>query len=96
MTLPKISFVIILLIPGLAQAQAGQCFDSAILGVDSGGTRLSLTTGWLMDVYPGQAPAVEFWEPQEKLRVCELGGAAYRITDLPRKDHIDALRQFPG
>jgi hypothetical protein len=39
---------------------------------------------------------VEFWEPQEKLRVCELGGAAYRITDLPRKDHIDALRQFPG
>jgi len=86
-----------LLFPLAAQAQSARCFNTTIQDVDSAGTSLSIDAGWFFQVFPGQDPAVKFWEPLDKLTVCRIGGAAYTITDLGRRGaHVEAVRQFPG
>jgi hypothetical protein len=85
-----------LLLPFAAQAQPKptHCFNTSIRDVDAAGTQLSIDAGWVLDVYPGEDPAVKFWDPQDKLQVCALGGAAYQVTNLQRNNHVDALRRF--
>jgi hypothetical protein len=84
-----------LLFPLAAQAQSNACFTSTIADVDSAGTSLTIHAGWLFNVFPGQDPAVKFWEPLDKLKICPLGGAAYEITNLhARSSQVEALRQF--
>jgi hypothetical protein len=83
-----------LLAAGAAQA-ARPCHADEIAVADSAGTRISMNSGQYFTVYPGEDANVKFWEPLDRVTVCELGGSAVRITDLSHRDQsVKALRQF--
>jgi hypothetical protein len=46
-------------------------------------------------VYPGQDTVSAQWEPQDKVTICALGGAAYQITNNgANHGTVNVLRQF--
>jgi len=83
----------ILLFPGAARAQTPPCFNSTVS--EASGMLLTVGTGWIFQVFPGDGMRTGTWLPLDRLSICPLGGAAYRITNTSRRGvAIKALRQF--
>ncbi len=81
--------------PAAAVAAPSHCDAEAILNITSFGDVIQLTSGLVFRVYPGQNTISVSWEPQDKITVCALGGAAYEITDKGgNRGKVDVLRQF--
>jgi len=67
------------------------CTDTAISNTGAG--VISMRTGQNFKVYPGTGGKVWAWLPGDKVTVCPLGGSAYEITNLDRKNQaVKALR----
>ena len=85
----------LLLSPAAAVATPSHCDTEAILNISSSGEVIQLTSGQVFRVYPGQDTVAVTWEPQDKITICALGGAAYEMTQNSGSHaKVDALRQF--
>jgi hypothetical protein len=61
----------------------------------SPGVILPLSSGQLYQVYPTDNRVSMMWLPQDKLRVCPIGGSAAEITNLSDKNQkIRAVRIY--
>ncbi len=78
------------------QAGAQTCHSDAVQNLDSSGNRIVLSSGQRFQVFPGQNTRAIMWQPQDKLTVCQLGGAAVIITNISpgrKNTSVKALRQ---
>lgn len=84
--------------PRAADAASQPCRMDRIL--NASGRLITLGSGLAYQAYPGSAPTMSDWLPQDRVRVCRIGGTSVKITDLSKKhrknETVRALRIFPG
>lgn len=86
-----ISLPILISVQAFAQST---CRDDKILNTN--GRMIRLSSGWVLQGYPGSNATMSSWLPLDKVVVCPLGGSAYSITDSSQRNStIKALRQMP-
>jgi hypothetical protein len=78
---------------GMARAQSASpsCTDSVIS--NSNGGVIAMRSGQTYKLYPGTGGRTASWLPGDEVSLCRLGGSAYEITNLDRKNQmVKALR----
>jgi hypothetical protein len=76
-----------------AAAAAQDCHADTVRNGE--GVLLVLSSGWSFKLFPGDDRLAGSWCPLEKVTVCHLSGAAYRITNLSRQgQQVEGLYQF--
>jgi hypothetical protein len=79
--------------PAMAQSNANlpPCSNDQVLNTN--GLMIRMGSGLIYQAYPGSSGRLSSWLPLDKLKICPLGGSAYKITDLNNNKQVNALRK---
>jgi hypothetical protein len=77
---------------GENSATSPVCHNDQVLNTN--GQSIRMASGQIFQAYPGSNSTLSFWTPLDKVKVCRLGGSAYEITNLNRKNEVKALRKY--
>jgi len=75
---------------GQDSASSSACFNDKI--INTNGQSIRMNSGQRFQGYPGSNATLSFWLPLDKVKICRLGGNAYEIINLDKKNQVKALR----